>query len=946
MLRRDVAPKPRRITTSKPKAETGHIMGPRVLRVGFHLGTATISIMTKSKQKGARKGRAPSKKAYEEVITTHINADFDALASMIAAKKLYPNAAMVFSGAQEKNLRNFFLHSASYVFDITKLKQLDLKCIRKLILVDTRQRDRIGKFATLADKKGVEIHIYDHHPDSEDDIHGHLEVVRPVGSTTAILTRIIREKGVPLTADEATIMCLGIHEDTGSFTFNSTTSEDYEAAAWLTEQGAAHTLIADLLTRELTAEQVWLLNDITQSATTRVVNGVEVVFTKVIRDEYVGDFAVLVHKFMEMENLNVVFALAQMEDRIYLVARSRTHEVNVGEISVSLGGGGHPHAASATIKNKTLIQVERSLQALLRSRIKPVQKARHMMSAPVIHISSRETVKKAATLMTKYNINVLIVLDDGDLKGYITRQVVEKAVFFDLGHVRVNDYMNIEFAFVHPEAPLMEVQDLIIKEKLRILPVVQDGEVQGVITRTDLLNILVGEPVVPERLYETKGGTQILRKKNVRTMLKERIPRNIIKILRDLGQTADMLGYNAYLVGGLVRDVFLKRDNLDVDIVIEGDGIKFAHEFAEHHGARVRSHRKFRTAVLIFADGFKVDVATARMEYYESPGAPPIVQTSSLKLDLFRRDFTINTLAIKLNKRHYGILIDHFGALGDIKERVIRVLHNLSFVEDPTRVFRAIRFEQRFGFKIGKLTLSLMKNAVRINVFKDVAYRRLFQEVHLILREEDPIRAVERMDEFDLLQFISPEIKLTDTLKALLEEIKKAIAWYSLLYLEEPFEPWKVYWHGLTSSLDIKDLKGIQKETGKEDVDTREMVYQREKAAGVLDELYKFEGDNYRLYTLMEPYDTETLLFYLAKSRSDKARRLISRYFTRLKGIRVELKGQDLIHMGFEPGLLFKEIFDGLLKARLNNVVKTREDEIKFVQALYKEKGSSASIMP
>jgi len=769
-----------------------------------------------------------------------------------------------------------------------------------------------------------------------------MEVVRPAGSTTTILTEIIREKGISISPDEATIMCLGIHEDTGSFTFNSTTPEDYRAAAWLAEQGASHNLIADLLTRELTAEQVWLLNDITQSATTRVINGVELVVTKVIRDEYVGDFAVLVHKFMEMENLNVVFALAQMENRIYLVARSRSEEVNVGEIAMALGGGGHPHAASATIKNKTLNQVERSLLALLRKRINPLRKARDMMSSPVIQISPEETIKKAANLMTRYNINVLLVMDDGMLKGYITRQVVEKAVFFGLGHVKVNDYMNIEFSTVHPNTPLKEVQDLIIKRKLRILPVVDKNKVMGVITRTDLLNILVGEPLVPESLYDAKPGARVMRKKNVKTLLKERLPRKIIKLLKDFGRTADMLGYNVYLVGGLVRDVFLKRENLDVDIVVEGDGIKFAHEFAEHYGGRVRSHRKFRTAVLILPDGFKVDVATARMEYYESPGAPPIVRTSSLKLDLFRRDFTINTLAIKLNQRHYGTLIDYFGALNDLKEKVIRVLHNLSFVEDPTRVFRAIRFEQRFGFRIGKLTLSLMKNAVRINCFKDVSTRRLFQELNLILREEDPIRAIERMNEFDLLQYISPEIRLTPELQGLLEEIKKVVAWYSLLFLEEPFEPWKVYWHGLTAFIDLKTLKTLGERVGKEDIDARQMISQRERAAMLLESLNRFDGDNYQLYTLLNPYDTETLLYYLAKARAQKVRRLISGYFTRLKGTRVELKGKDLMDMGFKPGLIFKDIFEELLKARLNNLVKTREDEKKFVEETFGETGPAA----
>jgi tRNA nucleotidyltransferase (CCA-adding enzyme) len=877
--------------------------------------------------------KGEAEKAPEEIITTHVNADFDALASMIAASKLYPEATLVFPGAQEKNLRNFFLLSASYLFNFAKLKQIDLKNVKRLILVDTRQRSRIGKFAELLDDENVEIHVYDHHPESEDDIKGHLEVVRKTGSNSAILTGLIRERGIALTADEATIICLGIHEDTGSFTFSSTTSEDHGAAAWLLEQGANLNVISDLLTRELTPQQIWLLNDLTKSAVARTINGVEVVFSSVARDEYIGDFAVLVHKFMEMGNLNVVFAMAQMEDRIYVVARSRISEVNVAEIAVALGGGGHPQAASATIKNKTLIQVERSIQALLRGRINPRKRARDMMSAPVIHVSAEDSIKKAADLMTRYNINVLLVMDrTGVLKGYVTRQLLEKAVFFGLEDLKVKDYTNIEFSTVHPDAPLKEVQELIIRTKIRVLPVLEDGKVVGVITRTDLLNILVGDSPVPELLYDAKSQTHRLRHKSMAAVLKERLPRRIIELLKSFGDMADLMGYNAYLVGGLVRDVLLKRENLDVDIVIEGDGIRFAQAFAKQHQVRVRSHRKFGTAVLVFPDGFKVDVATARMEYYESPAAPPTVETSSLKLDLYRRDFTINTLAVKLNKRHYGTMIDYFGAQTDIREKVLRVLHNLSFVEDPTRVLRAVRFEQRFGFKIGTLTLALIKNAVKINCFKDLSPRRLFLELKLILKEEDPLRAIQRLNELEVLQVIAPEIEYSDKERALIEETTRVIAWYDLLYLEAKLETWKLYWHSLTSGLDPRRLRQLAKRMGMVDLECQKMLDQRERVPTLLESLFKFEGDNYGLYRLLAPYDAETVLYVMAKANSEKTRRLISLYFTKLRPTRIDLRGTDLLSMGFEPGPIFKEIMESVLEARMNETVKTKADELRFVK--------------
>lgn len=881
-----------------------------------------------------------SETALKEIITTHINADFDALSSMMAAKKLYPDATIVFPGSQEKNLRNFFIHSLSYLFSFTRTKQVDFNAIERLILVDTRQKDRIGRFSEIIDKEGLDIHIYDHHPSSNNDIKGNQEFIKPAGSTTTILAEMIKGRNLSLTPDEATVMLLGIHEDTGSFTFSSTTPDDHIIAAWLTEQGADRNILSGLLTRELTAEQIWVLNDLTQSAVKTVINGVELVTAKVIREEYIGDFAMLVHKFMDMENIHVLFAMAQMEDKIYLVARSRNDAVNAAEIALEFGGGGHPQAASATISKKTIIQVERTLLTLLKSLINRGKTAKDMMTSPVIHILPEKSVRDASALLTRYNINVLIVLNRaGKLEGYITRQIMEKAVYFNLGHIPVKDYMNIDFHTVTPDTPLSEVQELIIKNNLRVLPVLREEALVGVITRTDLMNILVGSPVIKDFSYDTSQNLHFTKNRNLAHMLKEQVPEHILNIIRQFGDCADRLGYRAYLVGGLVRDILLKRENYDVDVVIEGDGIIFAHEFAKDNNVRVRSHKKFGTAVLIFPDGFKVDVATARMEYYETPAAPPTVETSSLKMDLFRRDFTINTLAVRLNSGNYGDLIDYFGAQKDIKERVIRVLHNLSFVEDPTRVFRAIRFEQRFGLKIGRLTLSLIRNAVDINCFKDLSGRRLFMELKLILMENEPLKAITRMHQFDLLKILSKNIDFNDKLVKLLENINDVISWFRLLYLDEPCDSWRVYWFAFTSNLDTEEYNSLTTRLMMNDIECVRMNGQRQDVWHLLDNLFRIESeDNYSIYTLLSQYDTEFLLFIMAKANNEKIKKIISSYFTRLKGVTVSVKGRDLKAMGFEPGPVYREIMTGLLEARLKNRVNSKKEEMEFVRARYLNK--------
>ena len=344
-----------------------------------------------------------------EVITTHLNADFDAMASMVAAKKLYPDALQVFPGSQERNLRDFFIRSSFYFLDFARMKHVPPEEIKRLILVDTRQASRIGKFAEAAATGEVDIHIYDHHPDTDEDVHGSLEVVEEVGSTTAILTRIIRERGLILSPPEATIMALGIFEDTGSFTFASTTPQDFEAAAFLLSQGADLNVVSEIVTRELTAEQVALLNDLLEHSTNFHVSGIEVVVARTTAPEYVPDFAVVAHKLMDMENIQVLFALAQMEDRVFVVGRSRLPEVDVAEILSELGGGGHSYAASAAIKDTPLTQVEEKLRQILQTRVHPWRQAREIMSFPVKWVAPEVSLEGAELILNRYSINALPV---------------------------------------------------------------------------------------------------------------------------------------------------------------------------------------------------------------------------------------------------------------------------------------------------------------------------------------------------------------------------------------------------------------------------------------------------------------------------------------------------------------------------------------------------------
>jgi tRNA nucleotidyltransferase (CCA-adding enzyme) len=872
-----------------------------------------------------------------EVITTHINADFDSLASMLAAKKLYPQAILVFPGSQEKNLREFFIQSTFYLFQAERLKNVDFSAITRLILVDTRQPSRIGKFKEIVGRPGLEIHLYDHHPPSPDDLKGTVEHVREVGATVTILAHILREKGIPLAPEEATVLALGLYEDTGSFSFSSTTVEDFEAAGFLLSRGANLNLVSNLITRELTPEQISLLNELIQSASRYTVKGVEVVIAKASSPHYVGDFAVLVHKLKDMENINVLFALAEMEDRVYLVARSRVEEANVGEIAAAFGGGGHATAASATIKDLNLTQVEEKLLNLLEGKISPVRRAKDLMTYPVKTIDARETIEKTGEILTRYNVNVLPVTAEEKVVGLISRQVVEKAAFHGFKDSPVGDYMTSEFSAVQPHTPLSKVQDLVVGNNQRFLPVMEKDHLVGAITRTDLLRWLyVSSGRTPQAMVEQDFSALRPRKREILQLMSERLPGDVLRLLKAIGRKGQELGFQVYAVGGFVRDLILRAENYDIDLVVEGDGISLGQAIAAEGRGKIRIHKKFGTATLTLPSQYRLDIATARLEYYDYPAALPRVEHSSIKLDLYRRDFTVNALAIHLNPKHFGEQIDFFGGQRDLKERVIRVLHNLSFVEDPTRIFRALRFEQRFHFQIAKHTQQLMENAVRLGLFGRLSGRRLFRELALCLAEERPFAVMKRMRDFELLKFLHPRLKPDRGMEALFQRLESVISWYNLLFIGEAYERWRVPFLGLADGLGEKEIQELLKRLAFSETFLRSFLQHRTAAHQIIQQLTSSPSlPRSELYFLLHPLPTDFLLYAMARTESGDVKKAISLYFTEMKRLRTFLGGKDLKKMGFPPGPLYHEILLALLRERLDGRIHTAVAEAAFVQEKY-----------
>lgn len=866
-----------------------------------------------------------------DVISTHINADFDAVASMIAAKKFYPDAVVVFPGSKEKSVRDF-LSTSRVMIDFYKIKDINLENINRLILVDVRNRSRIGRFSEILDKKGLVIHIYDTHSSSPESIKGQKEVIEPVSATTTIFTEMLRQNKINISPVEATILALGIYEETGSLIFSSTTVRDIAAAAYLLKKGANLNVVSSFISRELGTEEIELLNELVHSARDYIIHGIRVKIAKASRENYMGDVAYLAHKLRDIEDIEALFLVVMMGDRIHIIARSRAVEVDVSEMMQPFNGGGHPTAASAVVKDMSLEEVEEKLVDILKEKIKPAKIAKDIMTSPVKSIKWDDTIKVSEQTMTRYGVNVLPVIKENIYRGIISREVVEMALFHGFGRSKVSEFCTTDALTAAPETSMQKIEALMVEQNQRFMPVVENKQIIGAITRTDLLRSLYEDLLRKNRI----GGESLKEKpligRNLSYIMKEKFPKEIFNVLKLSGEVAKELNFSAYLVGGSVRDLLRGESNLDIDIVIEGDGVVFAQALCKKLKATVKSHQRFGTAIII-TDSLKFDVATARTEYYESPGALPKVEMSSIKKDLYRRDFTINTLAIKLNPGNFGQLLDFFGGQRDLRGKTIRILHNLSFIEDPTRAFRAIRFSERFGFKLSKHTINLIKTAVRINLFDKLSGSRLYDELNLLFLETEPLKAIKRLSELDLLKFIHPHLALTEALGETFEAIQETFAWFKLLFLEEELNKAHLFLVALFEGLKTthEREKALQRLFVPPKV-RNEILESIEQSKTTLLKLQGTSQKEKDIYYTLQPLSLQTILFTIAKAKDKRQKKAISLYLTTLRKIKANLTGKDLKAMGYKPGPLFNKILKAILEARLDGQIKSREEEIRFVK--------------
>lgn len=882
-----------------------------------------------------------------KVILTHEQADLDALASQLGAWLLFPDAIPVLPHNINRNGTRY-LDAYGKDLPYVGYKALPREEIETVYLVDTQS------LVTLRGmQKSTKVIVYDHHPLRDDlDPNWELHMVKSGSNTSQLLSRI-KEAEISLTPIQATTLALGLYEDTGSFTYGSTTKEDLAAAGYCLSHGADLDVISQYLYPPLTAEQRTLYDRLLKNIEAFHVEDQTILAAMTDALDIQDEISSVAHKMRDVLNPDALLILVATQQGIRLVARSTSDQVDVSSIAERMGGGGHKRAASALIRPEKHLEDTQTLQFLkdqyqemienLDQHVSPKLTVAAIMSKDPLILSPDTTVQEAHRLMQRYGYEGYPVVFDGSVVGLLNRREVDRALSHGL-ELTVESLMSAGDVAISPDASLDMLQSLMGTSSWGQIPVVspENNEIVGIVTRTDLLKTLTPQPNIPSQ-------DEIAQK------LEKAVPPARLALLRTLAEEADRINLPIFVVGGFVRDLLLDRPSLDFDIVVEGDAIFFAKRLADRFGGKVLTHQRFGTAnwnihpirkeildEIASNNGVdasqlpeSLDLITARTEFYEQPAALPTVESSSIKMDLHRRDFTINTLALRLDGEHYGKIHDYWGGLNDLQKGHIRVLHALSFVDDATRLLRAVRFEQRFNFQIEPRTRALLEESLPL--LNKLTGARLRHEINLILSEPKADRMLSRLDELGILAAIHPALPWDRTIKGHLRELDT-----------DHIDPeWEL--PPQTDHMDLRQTLGYLIWFGKLPEATLRSLASRLRFKSDITKLLIATSKINRVLPQLSDTPPSSVVHALDPAPHlaiyaaylvnppDDLREILWRYVNKWSKIEPGTSGEDLRNMGLKPSPAYSRILTALRDAWLDGKINTPLEEQALLAKLISE---------
>jgi tRNA nucleotidyltransferase (CCA-adding enzyme) len=573
--------------------------------------------------------------------------------------------------------------------------------------------------------------------------------------------------------------------------------------------------------------------------------------------------------------------------------------------------------------------------------------ARDVMSFPVRTISQNTTLAVASQTLVRYGHSALPVMGDGSdgngesLVGIITRRDLDIALHHGLGEAIVADHMSTALKVIMPETPLAEIERLMVTYDIGRLPVVAADagrdKLLGIVTRTDVLR------------YRSRS--------QVASSLLDRLTPELKQLITTVADAAEQRGWQLYIVGGAVRDLLLSQGVevglSDIDLVVDGfqttadsaAGVELAQALQVlYPAARLQVHGQFQTAALLWENdgqlaGLGLDIATARTEFYRHPAANPEVESSSIRQDLYRRDFTINALAVRLTAPRRGELLDFFGGRSDLAARQIRVIHANSFIEDPTRIFRAARFAVRLGFTLEAQTERFVRKAIASGIYQrptaekqPALQTRLKQELKYILQTTYWLAVLGLLNDLGAMSCLHPHLRFDAQVRTWMKKCDRGLRYFESIALTHNIPhsiPRLILLELLLLNLAVGDRLRVATQLQLAH-DSQERLQHWETVSAAVQPLA--EALPSQVDRQLSGYDLPTLVLQLT-TQPRPIRQKIWRYLTDWQHIKPCLDGNDLRKLGYPPGQQYRQILEGLRAATLDGQVTDRAAAIQWVRS-------------
>lgn len=866
-----------------------------------------------------------------EIILTHENADFDAVASLLAVHKLNLAAVPVLPSRLNHNVAEFV---TLYQNGLPFVHQEDFhaKNVRHITLVDTQRLPSLRGI-----KRKTPLRIIDHHSLSRDLQPHETFTGEAVGATTTLIVEEIRAQAIALTSLEATLLVLGIYEDTGSLVYGTTTPRDLQAASWLLEQNVALETVRRFLAHPLDNEQQRVFEALLTSAESRNIEGYTITVAATKVNNYISELNSVTHRLRDTLDPAALFVLVEMPGSVQLVGRAAASVVDAGEIAREFGGGGHEFASAASIRNLSLDEAVKLLWEHLRQRVRPATRVADLMSFGVQTVDPDRQIGELVPQLRRIGHEGFPVVEAGRVIGLLTRRDADRAIEHGLGKLTVREVMISGEVTLSAQDSVFALEKVMVESGWGQIPVTDDnGKLIGIVTRTDLI----------KHWGRTHPTMPIQPKTLSMKQVEDVLGKTVYKLVQAIAEHSQEAGTTLYMVGGTVRDLMLQRRNFDIDFVVEGDAIQLADSLKAQYGGKVSPHPPFGTAKWVLNEEvtaalnvdssglpYHIDFASSRNEFYEHPTALPTVYDSSIKLDLQRRDFTINTIAVQVSPiASLGKILDFYGGMNDLQAGVIRVLHSLSFVDDPTRILRAVRLSQRLGFTIEPRTAELIHTALPI--LRRITGERIRNELTLLFREEEPEHGLFQLQSLGALEAIHSAFKVDiGVVNLQFPAVRRPqIPWP----IEPPPDEADLCWHVLAAMISPGQLSDwserlmFGRSFSQSLLDLSTLIHQ----GGIL---HDKQARPSQLTHTLEGKTGLTLLAAWLILDDPLARERIQRYMLEWRHVRPHTNGHVLRAQGIPPGPCYALVLSRLRDAWLDGDVKSSEEELQLLTELTNE---------